>query len=86
MNTVVAAKRPVIANGNGNGNGNDHHHKKIFNGNRGAMLTDIQRDVLEALSTVGSHGSVEIYVQDYAVTQITARMIKKTKHPLRDTA
>lgn len=84
MNTVFAAKRPIIASGNGNGNG--HHHKKNFNSSRGAIVEDIQRDVLEALFTVGSHGSVEIYVQDYAVTQITARMIKKTKHSLKDTA
>ena len=36
------------------------------------------REVRNALQSVSSYGSVEIYVQDSVVTQITVRNIKKT--------
>jgi len=39
-------------------------------------------EVLQALSDLGGWGSVEIYVQDGKVTQITKRAIKKTSHQL----
>ncbi len=77
MNTVFTAKGPIVTNGNGNG------HNKVANSIK-ESLNNVQRDVIEALLTVGSHGSVEIYIQDYCVTQITARAIKKTKHSIRD--
>lgn len=35
-------------------------------------------EIIHALSTIQSYGSVEIYVQDNTVTQITVRNIKKT--------
>ena len=81
MNTVFTAKGPIATNGNGNGNG----HSKATNSIK-ESLNNVQRDVVEALLTVGSHGSVEIYIQDFCVTQITARAIKKTKHSIRNTA
>ena len=37
-----------------------------------------------ALKNVRGWGSVEIYVQDFKVTQITERNIKKTSHSIRD--
>lgn len=36
------------------------------------------KEVVEALSNIRGWGSVEIYVQDYKVVQITERNIKKT--------
>ena len=45
------------------------------------MLLD---EIKEALKNVRGYGSVEIYVQDHKVTQITERNIKKTNHSIRD--
>jgi hypothetical protein len=39
-------------------------------------------DLTKALDKTGGWGSVEIYMQNYKVTQITSRMIKKTNHDL----
>jgi hypothetical protein len=39
-------------------------------------------DVKKALKNIRGWGSVEIYVQNYKVTQITERNIKKTNHQL----
>jgi hypothetical protein len=39
-------------------------------------------DIKKALKNIKGWGSVEIYVQDHRVTQITERNIKKTKHDL----
>lgn len=36
-------------------------------------------EVVEALKNIRGWGSVEIYVQDYEVVQITERNIRKTK-------
>jgi len=44
----------------------------------GRLLEDIKK----ALKNIRGWGSVEIYVQDYKVTQITERNIKKTNHEL----
>jgi hypothetical protein len=41
-------------------------------------------EVVEAIRSVKGWGSIEIYVQDYCVTQITVRKIKKTKHVLAE--
>ena len=41
-------------------------------------------EVKGALRNVRGWGSVEIYVQDHKVTQITERNIKKTSHSLKD--
>lgn len=39
-------------------------------------------DIYQALKELGGWGSVEIYVQNGKVTQITKRAIKKTNHSL----
>ncbi len=41
-------------------------------------------DILRALRSVNGYGSIEIYIQDHSVTQITVRNIKKTKHFLAE--
>jgi hypothetical protein len=38
-------------------------------------------EVVEALKNIRGWGSVEIFVQDYKVVQITERNIKKTTNP-----
>ncbi len=35
-------------------------------------------EIKDAIKNVGRYGSVELYIQDGAVTQITVRRIKKT--------
>ena len=54
----------------------DYSTKKI-----GKNLVD---ELKVALKNVRGWGSVEIYVQDFKVTQITERNIKKTSHSIRD--
>jgi len=39
-------------------------------------------EIKDALRSVASYGSVEIYIQDGVVTQITVRNIKKTNGSL----
>jgi len=39
-------------------------------------------DLIKALRELGGWGSLEIYVQNGKVTQITKRAIKKTNHSL----
>ena len=41
---------------------------------------DLIEEILEALKNIRGWGSVEIYVQDFKVVQITERNIKKTSH------
>lgn len=48
----------------------DYSTKKISNN----LLLEFK----EALKSIGSFGSVEVFVQDGIVTQITVRNIKKT--------
>lgn len=48
----------------------DYSVKKIS----GSLLTEIK----SALKSVKTYGSVEIYIQNSVVTQITVRNIKKT--------
>lgn len=40
-------------------------------------------ELFQALSELGGWGSVELYVQNGKVTQITKRAIKKTNHSLK---
>jgi hypothetical protein len=40
------------------------------------------KDIRKSLKSIDSHGSIEIYVQDSMVTQITIRNIKKTLNHL----
>ena len=43
----------------------------------------IVSELSQALDEIGGWGSIEIFVQDNKVTQITKRAIKKTNHPLK---
>ncbi len=47
----------------------------------GSLLEELSM----ALKELGGWGSVELYVQDGKVTQITKRAIKKTNHRLENT-
>jgi hypothetical protein len=42
------------------------------------------RELIQALKEIKGWGSIEVYVQNYKVTQITKRAIKKTDHQLGD--
>ena len=42
-------------------------------------------EVVHALKTVNTYGSIEIYVQNSVVTQITVRNIKKTRVSIHHT-
>ncbi|MBM3284160.1 DUF2292 domain-containing protein [Candidatus Gottesmanbacteria bacterium] len=48
------------------------------------ITKDLVTEVKQAIKNVRGWGSVEIYVQDYKVTQITERNIKKTNHNIRN--
>ena len=41
-------------------------------------------EIIKSIKSVSGFGSVEIYIQDFSVTQITTRSIKKTKHFLTE--
>lgn len=42
------------------------------------ISTGLLDEILHAVQSVNQYGSVEIYVQNYTVSQITVRTIKKT--------
>ncbi|MBI2008459.1 DUF2292 domain-containing protein [Candidatus Amesbacteria bacterium] len=46
------------------------------------MKKTLTNEILAALTSVQGYGSVEIYVNDRKVTQITVRNIKKTNSPI----
>lgn len=46
------------------------------------VSAELVDEIVKALKSVDGYGSIEIYVQDHSVTQITVRNIKKTKHTL----
>jgi len=46
----------------------------------GRISETLLGEIKKALKSVKSHGSVEIYVQNEVVTQITVRNIKKTNN------
>ena len=48
----------------------------------GALSEHFYKELIDAINNVGSYGSIEIYIQDHQITQITARSIKKTRHAL----
>ena len=53
-----------------------HQQKKKFSTKQ---VSDILvEDIKKALKSIDSYGSVELFVQDNVVTQITTRNIKKT--------
>lgn len=41
------------------------------------------KDIVSALDSLGGWGSLEIFVQNYKVTQMTKREISKTNHSLK---
>lgn len=45
--------------------------------------SDLLDEIKSALKNIRGWGSVEIYVQDWRVVQITERNIKKTIHTLK---
>lgn len=47
------------------------------------ITNDLLEEIKQALKNVRGWGSVEIYVQNGKVTQITERSIKKTNHDLK---
>ena len=46
------------------------------------MKKTLTHEILASLASVDGYGSVEMYVQNHKVTQITVRHIKKTNSPL----
>jgi hypothetical protein len=42
------------------------------------ITQDLLKEIAQAIKTVSPYGSVEIYVQNSTITQITTRNIKKT--------
>lgn len=72
IHTHVPIKpKSVLAAGRQNGHAREHYStKKISH-----TLLD---EITSALKKVDAYGSVEIYIQNSAVTQITTRSIKKT--------
>jgi len=44
--------------------------------------TRLLTELSQALKEIGGWGSIEVYVQNGKVTQITKRTIKKTEHSL----
>lgn len=51
---------------------------------KGRVHPELINEILNALHNVKGWGSIEIFVQDHSVTQITVRNIKKTKHLLAE--
>lgn len=49
---------------------------------RRSVSNNLTKEIFSAMKNVGAFGSIEIFIQDHHVTQITARSIKKTKHAL----
>ncbi|MEK7166578.1 MAG: hypothetical protein AAB874_07255 [Patescibacteria group bacterium] len=49
---------------------------------RNGISRELLDELTRALKAVRGWGSIEIYVQDFSVTQITVRNIRKTKHVL----
>ena len=47
------------------------------------LSQNLMAEIVAALKNIKGWGSVEIYVQDHKVVQITERNIKKIQHPLK---
>ena len=54
----------------------------LANNSQQKVNQDIIDEIRRALESVKSFGSVEIYIQDNIVTQITTRTIKKTHNSI----
>ena len=51
------------------------------NGHSTKMIDNkLLEDITEALKNIRGWGSIEVFVQNYKVVQITERNIKKTEH------
>jgi hypothetical protein len=50
------------------------------------VSSDLMRTILQSIKQVDGYGSVEVYVQDHTVTQITVRSIRKTNTKLNSQA
>lgn len=48
------------------------------------VAPELVEEIVRALRSVRGWGSIEIHVQDFNVTQITTRNIRKTKHILAE--
>lgn len=48
------------------------------------VSTKLISEITEALNNIKGWGSVEIFIQNYKVVQITERSIKKTKHEIEE--
>lgn len=48
------------------------------------ITKDLIDEIRQALKNVRGWGSVEVFVQDHKVTQITERNIKKTNHSIKN--
>lgn len=48
------------------------------------ITKDLIEELKQAMKNVRGWGSVEIYIQDHKVTQITERNITKTNHSIRN--
>jgi hypothetical protein len=60
----------IHTNSHANGHANMHSTKVVSD--------HLMQEIINAMKDVDAFGSVEIIIQDYAVTQITHRCIKKT--------
>lgn len=47
------------------------------------VSNELIEEIKKALENIRGWGSVEIYIQDFTVTQITERIIKKTNNGLK---
>lgn len=85
MNTVFTTQQvapQLSGNGHTNGHNNVHSRQPVKSSESVAFSDLLGSELKDAMARVGAFGSVEIYIQDYHVTQITARSIKKTKHKI----
>lgn len=57
-------------------------HKQMVDYSTKKISRDLVEEVRQALKNIKGWGSIEIYVQDHKVVQITERNIKKTNHSL----
>lgn len=48
------------------------------------ITQDLLEELKQAIKSVSGWGSVEIYIQDHKVTQITQRKISKTNHNIKN--
>lgn len=63
---------------------NNGEYMKLEESVRKNVSPELVEEIVKALKGVRGWGSIEIFVQDFNVTQITTRNIKKTKHILAE--